>query len=334
MIKQRRVLMLAYPDCQLLDVTGPMQMFASANFELRRQAYELLILGPKRGPLRTSSGISIVADLGIGDFAPRGLGKSDTVIAAGGNIGIDRALESGQIGKFVKQAALRGARIASVCSGTLFLAAVGVLDGRRAATHWGSVNRLRRLRAQVDVDDEAIYVRDGNVWTSAGVTAGMDLALAMIETDFGRGTALAIARHCVISRVRSGGQRQYSSELAAQAVRDKRLSRLTERIAQRPEQDWRTRALAIEAGMSVRSLSRLFRKELHLSPAEFVERVRVDRARQDLLETNAPIKRVASRCGFGTLRRMDRAFARTISATPTEFRTRFQSPGGWHSKEA
>jgi transcriptional regulator GlxA family with amidase domain len=327
MTKPRRIMMLTYPDCLLLDVTGPMQMFAGANTELRRQAYELLILGPKRGPLRTSSGISIVADRGIGDFARRRLGKSDTVIAAGGNIGIDRALESGRIGGFVKQAFLRGARIASVCSGTLLLAAAGVLDGRRAATHWSSVDRLRRLRPQVDVDDEAIYVRDGNVWTSAGVTAGMDLALAMIEDDFGRATALAIARNYVVFRVRPGGQRQYSSELAAQTVRDHRLSRLAEMIEQRPQQDWRTAVLAMEAGMSVRSLSRLFRRELNLSPAEYVERMRIDRARRDLLDTNASIKRVASRCGFGTLRRMDRAFARTISATPTEFRARFQSPG-------
>jgi len=149
----------------------------------------------------------------------------------------------------------------------------------------------------------------------------------MIEDDFGRATALAIARNYVVFRVRPGGQRQYSSELAAQTVRDHRLSRLAEMIEQRPQQDWRTAVLAMEAGMSVRSLSRLFRRELNLSPAEYVERMRIDRARRDLLDTNASIKRVASRCGFGTLRRMDRAFARTISATPTEFRARFQSPG-------
>ena len=144
---------------------------------------------------------------------------------------------------------------------------------------------------------KSIYVRDGNVWTSAGVTAGIDLALAMIEADLGRATALAVARLYVVFRIRPGGQRQYSTELAAQAIRDDRLSRLAERIAQRPEHDWRTPTLAIEAGMSVRSLSRLFRKELNVSPAEFVERVRIDRARRDLLDTNAPIKRVASGAG-------------------------------------
>ena len=318
--------MLAFPDCQLLDVTGPMATFAGVNEVLGRPAYELVILAPKRGPLRTFSGISIVADLGIEAFAPRRLRKSDTVIAAGGSPGVGRALDAGQIVEFLKQADRRGVRVASVCSGALLLAAAGVLDGRRATTHWNAVDRLRRLRPQVEIDDESIYVQDGNVWTSAGVTAGIDLALAMIEADLGRAIALAVARLYIVFRIRPGGQRQYSSELAAQAVRDHRLSKLAERIAQRPEQDWRTPALANEAGMSVRSLNRLFRKELNVTPAEFVQRVRIDRARRDLLDTNAPIKRVASRCGFGTLRRMDRAFARTISATPTEFRARFQAP--------
>ena len=325
MTKPHRVLMLAFPDCQLLDVTGPMQMFAGANDELGRQVYELVIIAPKRGPLRTSSGISIVADLAIADFAPAKLTRSDTVIAVGGSPGIRHALESGQIAEVVKKAARRGARIVSVCSGAFLLAAAGVLDGRRAATPWGAVEGLRRFRPQVDVDAEAIFVRDDNVWTSAGVTAGIDLALALIEVDFGRATALAIARRHVVFRIRPGGQRQYSTELASQGVLDPRLSKLAARIAERPQQDWRTDALAREAGISARSLSRLFRKELDASPAEFVERIRIDQARRDLLDTNVPMKHVAARCGFGSLRRMDRAFARLISATPTEFRARFKS---------
>jgi transcriptional regulator GlxA family with amidase domain len=171
-------------------------------------------------------------------------------MVAGGSPGVGRALDAGQIVEFLKHAHRRGTRMASVCSGTLLLAAAGVLDGRRATTHWNAVERLRHLRPQVKVDDESIYVRDGNVWTSAGVTTGIDLALAMIEADLGRATALAVARLYVVFRIRPGGQRQYSSELAAQEIRDDRLSRLAERIARRPEQDWRTLALAIEAGMS------------------------------------------------------------------------------------
>jgi transcriptional regulator GlxA family with amidase domain len=268
-----------------------------------------------------------VADLAVSDSAPAKLRNSDTVIAAGGDGGLRPALENGEIVALIKTASRRGARIVSVCSGAFFLAAAGILDGRRAATHWRAVERLRRFRPQVDVDPDAIYVRDGNIWTSAGVTAGIDLALALIEADFGRAIALAVARRHVVFRIRPGGQGQFSPELAAQGVRDRRLSRLAERIAESPQEDWRTDTLATEAGVSLRSLSRLFRRELNTSPSEFVERARIDQARRSLLETDAPIEGVAIQCGFGSLRRMDRAFARAISATPTEFRARFKSPG-------
>lgn len=327
MTQSHRVLMLAYPGCQLLDVTGPMQMFAGANDELGRQAYELVIVAPDGGPVRTSSGIGVVADLAISHFTPAKLRRSDTVIAAGGDEGLRQVLERGQVTELVKAAARRGSRVVSVCSGAFFLAAAGVLDGRRAATHWRVVDRLRRFRPQIDVDAEAIYVRDGNVWTSAGVTSGIDLALALIEADFGRAVALAVARRHVVFRIRPGGQRQYSMELTAQGVRDPRLAKIAELIAEHPQRDWRTDTLASAAGLSLRSLSRLFRKELNTSPAEFVERVRLDQARRALLDSSAPIERIADRCGFGSLRRMDRAFARGISATPSEFRARFKSAG-------
>jgi transcriptional regulator GlxA family with amidase domain len=327
MSKPRRIVMLAFPDCQMLDVTGPLQMLAGVNDELRRQAYELVIAAPKRGAFKTSSGVSLVADLAMADVRAAKLGTSDTLIAAGGEKGLPRALESGEIAALIKAASRRGCRIVSVCSGAFFLAAAGVLDGRRAATHWRAVERLRQFRPQVDVDPEAIYLRDGNVWTSAGVTSGIDLALALVEADFGRAVALAVARRHVVFRIRPGGQGQFSAELAAQGVRDHRLSRLAEKIAEEPQEDWRTDTLASEAGVSLRSLSRLFRKELNASPSEFVERVRIDQARRALLETDAQVESVAIRCGFGSLRRMDRAFARAISATPTEFRARFKPPG-------
>jgi transcriptional regulator GlxA family with amidase domain len=323
----RRVLMLAFPGCQILDVSGPMQIFAGANAELGREAYQLLLLAPDQGAFKTSCGVSLVADLAIGGLAPATLRTSDTVIAAGGQSGLPRALEHGQIAGLIKKASRRGARIVSVCSGAFHLAAAGVLDGKRAATHWNAVEPLRRFRPQIDVDADSIYVRDGNVWTSAGVTSGIDLALALVEADFGRAVALAVARRHVVFRIRPGGQRQYSTELASQGVRDQRLSKLADRIAERPQHDWRTDALADAAGVSLRSLSRLFRKELNASPAEFVERVRIDQARQALLDSNATVESIAVRCGFGTVRRMDRAFARGISATPTEFRARFKSPG-------
>ena len=322
------MLMLAFPNCQMLDVTGPLQMFAGVNDELGRQAYELGIAAPQRGPFKTSSGVGLIADLSLADVRSAMHRATDTLIAAGGDPGLQSALESGEIASLLKTASRRGARIVSVCTGTFFLAATGLLDGRRAATYWHYVERLRRFRPQVDVDPEAIYLRDGSIWTSAGVTAGIDLALALIEEDFGRSVALAVARRHVVFRIRPGGQGQFSAELAAQGIRHHRLSKLAEKIAEGPEEDWRADALAAEAGVSPRSLSRLFRKELNTSPSEFVERVRIDHARRVLLESDAQIENVAIRCGFGSLRRMDRAFARAISATPTEFRARFKAPGG------
>jgi transcriptional regulator GlxA family with amidase domain len=150
--------MLAFPDCQMLDVTGPLQMFAGVNDELGRRAYELVIAAPKRGPFKTSSGIGLVADFAIADVSPAKCRASDTLIAAGGDPGLCRALESGEIAALIKAARRRGARIVSVCTGTFFLAAAGLLDGRRAATHWRFVERLRRFRPQVDVDPEDLPV--------------------------------------------------------------------------------------------------------------------------------------------------------------------------------
>jgi transcriptional regulator GlxA family with amidase domain len=324
MVQPHRVLMLAFPNCQILDVVGPMQMFAGANDELGRRVYELRIVAPDRGPFGTNSGMRLCADLDFATLAADPFRVTDTVIAAGGDDGVRTRLASGDVTALIRQAAGDGARIVSVCSGAFFLASAGVLDGRRAATHWEAVEALRRFRPQVDVDPQSIYVRDGNVWTSAGVTAGIDLALALIEADHGRDIALAVARRHVVFPIRPGGQSQFSPALAANGVRHRGLSRLTESIAARPSADWCIGALAAEAGVSLRSLSRLFRRELSASPVEFVERVRIDQARRALLETDAAVEAIAIDCGFGSLRRMDRAFARTIAATPTEFRDRFK----------
>jgi transcriptional regulator GlxA family with amidase domain len=327
-----RIQMLAFPNCQILDVVGPLQMFAGVNDELGRSAYELLIAAPDRGLFKTNSGMCLNADLAFADVAAGHFRCTDTVIAAGGDDGVRAQLASGEITALIKAAQCDGARIVSVCTGAFFLAAAGILDGRRAATHWEGVEKLRRFRPQVEVDAESIYVRDGDVWTSAGVTAGIDLALALIEADYGRDVALAVARRHVVFPIRPGGQSQFSPNLAAHGVRDRRLSRLAERIAQRPSNDWCVGALAAEGGVSLRSLSRLFRRELDASPAEFVERVRVDRARRALLETDDAVETIALDCGFGSLRRMDRAFARTIAATPSEFRDRFKPSSQGESK--
>jgi transcriptional regulator GlxA family with amidase domain len=321
------VLLLAFPNGQLLDITGPLQMFAGANAEVSHQAYRIEIAAPDAGPLVTSSGVRLIADLSFAQVTSKRLDRTHTLLAAGGHPGMRAELARGGVTGIVSRAIGRVPRIASVCTGAFFLAAAGLLDGRRAATHWSAADDLKRFRPAIIVDDDAIHVEDRGVWTSAGVTAGMDLALAMIEADLGRDVALMIARRHVVFRIRPGGQSQFSSELAAQCAGNGKIRQLAERITQHPQADWRTEALAVEAGVSQRSLSRLFRSGLNVSPADFVERVRIDLARRRLLDTSESVDVVAHGCGFGSVRRMDRAFARTIAVSPTEFRARFRAHG-------
>jgi transcriptional regulator GlxA family with amidase domain len=325
-----RILLLAFPNGQLLDIAGPLQMFAGANDALSRKMYGVEIAALQAGPFATSSGVRLVADVSFAHITNRRLAHIHTLIAVGGEPGMREELARGNVTDIVSRAIGRVSRIASVCSGTFFLAAAGALDGRRAATHWSEVEALKRFRPAVLVDGDAIHVEDRGIWTSAGVTAGMDLALAMIEADLGRKVALAIARRHVVFRIRPGGQSQFSAELVAQSADNPKLQKLAEKIATHPRADWQTDVLAAEAGVSRRSLSRLFRTGLNISPADFVGRVRTDLARRRLLETNDNVEAIAVACGFGSLRRMDRAFARAMSASPTEFRSRFRTNGAKH----
>ena len=325
-----RILLLAFPNGQLLDIAGPLQMFAGANDALSRKMYGVEIAALQAGPFATSSGVRLVADVSFAQITNRRLAHIHTLIAVGGEPGMREELARGNVTDIVSRAIGRVSRIASVCSGTFFLAAAGALDGRRAATHWSEVEALKRFRPAVLVDGDAIHVEDRGIWTSAGVTAGMDLALAMIEADLGRKVALAIARRHVVFRIRPGGQSQFSAELVAQSADNPKLQKLAEKIATHPRADWQTDVLAAEAGVSRRSLSRLFRTGLNISPADFVGRVRTDLARRRLLETNDNVEAIAVACGFGSLRRMDRAFTRAMSASPTEFRSRFRTNGAKH----
>ena len=327
MPKPHNVLLLAFPNGQLLDIAGPLQMFAGANDEMSRPVYHITIAAPQAGSFPTSSGVRLVADLAFAQVTNRRLARTGTLITVGGEPGMREQLALGAVTEIVSRAIGRVPRITSVCNGTFFLAAAGALDGRRAATHWSEIDALKRFRPAVLVDGDAIHIEDRGIWTSAGVTAGMDLALAMIEADLGRKIALAIARRHVVFRIRPGGQSQFSAELAAQSAGDKKVQRLAEKVAAQPRSDWRTDVLATEAGVSLRSLSRMFRAGLNISPAGFVERVRIDLARRRLLETAENVEIIAIACGFGSLRRMDRAFARTIAASPSEFRSRFKTNG-------
>jgi transcriptional regulator GlxA family with amidase domain len=211
-----------------------------------------------------------------------------------------------------------------VCSGAFVLAAAGLLDGRRATTHWAACARLARAHPLVTVEPDPIFVEDGNVWTSAGVTAGMDLALALVEADLGREVALLTARQLVLFVQRSGGQAQFSAQLGAQLAERDPLRELQITIADHPDGDYRVDRLASRVAMSPRHFARVFRAEVGCSPAAYVERARIEVARRMLETTALPVDGIARAAGFGTVETMRRAFARRVGASPTEYRDRFR----------
>jgi len=317
---------LIYPGFQLLDLTGPLAMFSAANHAAGRPLYDIRVAAPQAGPVASSSGLPVIAGDSASDAAAR-LGPASTVIVAGGEApGVRAALDVPDVQAFIDTAFDRAGRVASVCSGTFLLARWGRLDGCRVTTHWRSAARLQRYYPALEVEPDAIFIRDGKVWTSAGVTAGIDLALALIETDHDRDLALAVARENVVYRMRSGGQAQFSADLAAQGADDRRLARLAEAVRAAPERDWSVTAMCDTLAVSPRTLSRLCRREMTTSPAAFIERVRIDLARCLLVETRQRIDTVAQACGFGTHQRMDRAFMRQLGVTPSDYRARFTSP--------
>lgn len=318
--------MLAYPDAQLLDISGPLQVFATASQNAVRSAqaeappYEVVLLAREPGPLRTCSGIELLAR-GIADVDPASL---DTLLVSGGFGSAPASRDPALIG-WLRDAAPKARRVGSVCSGAFLLAAAGLLDGRRATTHWALCGELARAYPAINVEPDAIFVVDNGVWSSAGVTAGMDLALAMVEVDLGRAAALDVARVHVMFLKRPGGQSQFSAHLAAQMAKPGPLAELVAWVLENPSADLRAEELARRAKMSLRTFARAFGRELATTPAEFVERVRVEAARRWLEESDEPVEGVASRSGFGDPERMRRAFMRRLGVPPKSYRNRFRT---------
>jgi transcriptional regulator GlxA family with amidase domain len=317
----RRVVILAFEGAQTLDVTGPLEVFATAS-RLSRGAYSVEVVAPSADPIRTGGGLSIVPDRPTSAVR----GPIHTLMIAGGD-GVRRAVEDERLVRWVSRTAGRAERVASVCTGAFMLARAGLLDGRRAATHWASAAELARRHPAVQVDSDAIFVRDGDVWTSAGVTAGMDLALALVEEDLGRHVALEVARWLVVFVRRPGGQSQFSSHLRAQAAERRPLRELQEWMAAHLDSDLSVPALAARACMSERNFARAFGREVGMTPAAFVESVRVDDARIRLESTAQKLEAVAHDCGFGTVETMRRAFHRRLGVGPADYRDRFQTRG-------
>ena len=246
----------------------------------------------------------------------------DTLLIAGGE-GVEAAIEDSVLVDWVRERATQARRVASVCTGAFMLAAAGVLDGRRSATHWNYCAKLARRFPAVRVESDPIFVCDGSVWTSAGVTAGIDLALALVEKDLGRSMTLAVARYLVVYLKRPGGQAQFSAALALQAA-DK-FGALHDWINKHLASDLSLSVLADQSGMSKRSFSRHYAEATGQTPARAIERLRVEAARHLLSESRMPMKRIAQRCGFGSEETMRRSFHRLIDITPQDYRARFGS---------
>jgi transcriptional regulator GlxA family with amidase domain len=316
----RRIEILAFPQVQLLDVAGPLQVFASANELASRDGgarpYEPLVVADPRSVVST-------AGLGLATQAlPSPDRPLDTLIIAGG-AGVYDACEDLGLIAWIKTRAAAARRVASVCSGAFLLAQTGLLDGRRAVTHWGRCADFARRFPEVRLDPDPIFLSDGKVWTSAGITAGIDLTLALVEADLGHRLALAVARQLVVFLKRPGGQAQFSAALTLQAA-DARFERLHSWMIENLRKALSVPSLARRAGMSERSFVRHYRGSTGLTPARAVERLRVEAARR-MLEDGQTIKRVARGCGFGSEETMRRAFLRHVGTTAQAYRNRFAS---------
>lgn len=312
-----RVEILAFPNAQILDVTGPAQVFATANDLMPAglpKPYEIVVTAAT-ADIITSSGITLrAAPLSLKSPYPA------TLIVAGG-YGVNDAARDLVLVDWVKQRSASANRTASVCSGAFLLAEAGLLDGRRAVTHWQRCDEFAARFPAVRLERDPIFVRDDAVWTSAGITAGIDLALAMVEHDHGRRLALAVARQLVVFLKRPGGQTQFSSVLAFQEA-DEMFESLHVWIAANLHRDLSLASLADQAGMSMRSFSRHYRQRTGHTPARAVETIRFETARQ-FLEDGASVARTVRRCGFGSPETMRRAFLRNLGAGPNAYRERF-----------
>jgi len=297
-------------------------VFAIANQVdgMGQPRYALSVVAPTAGPIATSGGLSLVADRSFGQAT----GPVDTLIVAGGS-DIRGGMRDARLVAWVRRASRRARRVASVCTGAFLLAEAGLLDGRRATTHWVVSDALQRRFPSVRVERDPIFVRDGNVFTSAGITAGLDLALELVEEDFGRELALMVARWLVMFLHRPGGQSQFSVQLSAQLAERNSLREIQAWIADHPDGELSVPTLARRARMSARNFARAFRQEIGVTPGAYVEAQRVEGARR-LLETTANNSaEVATACGFARVETMHRAFRRVLGVAPGQYRRHFRT---------
>ncbi|MFI1184451.1 GlxA family transcriptional regulator [Streptomyces sp. NPDC020799] len=325
MSRTRRVVIAVFPDVDLLDVTGPAEVFALANRETGGQAgYQVQLAGHSGGEVTTSAGVRLVADLAFAEVS----GVLDTLLVPGAvdlHPGGPVARIDQDVVEWVKAAAPQARRVASVCVGAHLLAAAGLLDGRTATTHWSTAAQLAADHPAVTVDPDPIFVRSGKVWTGAGISACMDLALALVTEDLGEEVALAVARQLVMYLKRQGGQSQFSIPLSRPPASRRDIDKLRTYIADHPDSDLSAAALAARMSLSERHFARVFRQETGTSPASYVEATRVEAARRLLESTDQPLEHVATHCGFGSVETLHRALRKQIGTTPAAYRRRFRT---------
>lgn len=325
--KSLRLVLLAYPGMNLIDLSGPLQAFvtagrcaASTGLSEPRPLYEVRVLSAQGGPLTTGAGLAVMTEpLDAVD----GL-SIDTVIAPGGSVGdvfeVDPVLV-----KWVSTNAARVRRVCSVCTGAFLLAATGLLDGKRVTTHWDWALRLQQQYPKIEVDPEPIFIQQGDIWTSAGVTAGIDLALALIEQDYGHKVAIATARQLVMFIKRPGGQSQFSVPLVSQSAENARFAELHAWIAGNLQHDLRVENLASRVNMSPRTFARTYVAEQGRTPAKTVEAMRLEAACRALEETDLPLKSIATDTGHGEEQNLRRVFQRQLGVSPAQYRSRFSA---------
>ena len=322
----KRIGMLVFDDCDLLDFSGPTAVFHSAARHLIRIGktdqllYIVEALSMSGGPIRTMQGV-VVETRSVSEVDSATL---DTLIVTGGVP--DHHTCDPQLIDWIRENQDKIPRMASVCCGAFLLAAAGELNGRAATTHWEDCDRLRNEFPEIEVRPDAIYVQDGKYWTAAGITAGIDMALAMVEEDYGHGLTLLVARNLVVFLKRPGGQAQFSAPLQSQST-DGPLGSLLGWIIEHPTGDLRAEALAERANMSLRSFYRAFEEATGTSPAEWVETVRTEIAKRRLAQSSDKIEQVARDAGFRTYEQLRRAFLRRTGVSPSEYRSRFASKG-------
>ena len=323
--KPKNVLFIVYPNIVLLDLVGPLQVFTHARKNsLSGSAYQTHVASFTGGSTETNTLLSIDTEPLVDWINERKITPIHTLVVIGGDGAVDAASNQLFVDQ-VRHLANQSVRVCSVCNGAVVLAAAGLLDGRRAVTHWEDCDYLAKQYSAVKVEVDPIYIKDGNVWTSAGITAGIDMSLAIVEEDLGKPAALEMARSLVTPMVRSGGQSQYSPELDRQA-RDTegRFAQLHAWITKNAQKKISVEAMANECGMSSRNFSRRYTATMGIPPAKAIEAVRVNAARELLATTHKSIKAIAKKCGFQDDERMRRAFLRNINTSPSQYRNQFQ----------